>query len=68
MLFQSTHQELQGAEALAELGERIFKSPLQHTLTAQIMVGPSTMGLCIREIVLFIGKPNRKINNDLQCN
>jgi len=54
MLFQSTHEELQGAEALAEQGERIFKSPLKRTLSAQIMVGPSTMGLWIRETILFI--------------
>ena len=57
MLFQSTHEELQGAEALAEQGERIFKSPLKRTLSAQIMVGPSTMGLWIRETILFIRKP-----------
>jgi len=35
MLFQSTHRH--GAEALAEPGERIAKSPLQRTLTAHIM-------------------------------
>jgi len=37
MLFQSTHEDRQGAEALAEPGERIAKSPLQRTLTAHIM-------------------------------
>jgi len=37
MLFQSTHEDLQGAEALTEPGERIAKSPLQRTLTAHIM-------------------------------
>jgi len=37
MLCQSTHEHRQGAEALAEPGERIAKSPLQHTLTAHIM-------------------------------
>jgi len=34
MLFQSTHEDRQGAEAPAEPGERIAKSPLQYTLTA----------------------------------
>jgi len=37
MLFQSTHEDCQGAEALAEPGERIAKSPLQRTLMAHIM-------------------------------
>jgi len=37
MLFQSTHEERQGADASAEPGERTTKSPLQRTLTAQIM-------------------------------
>ena len=38
MLFHSTHEDRQGAEAApAELGERIVKSPLQRTLTAHIM-------------------------------
>ena len=37
MLFQSTHEVRQGAEAPAETGERIVKSPLQRTLTAHIM-------------------------------
>ena len=37
MLFQSTHEDRQGAEAPAELGERIAKSLLQRTLTAHIM-------------------------------
>jgi len=37
MLFQSTHEDRQGAEALAEPGERIAKSPLQYTLTPHIM-------------------------------
>jgi len=37
MLFQSTHGDCQGAEAQAEPGERIGKSPLQCTLTAHIM-------------------------------
>jgi len=37
MLFQSTHEERQGAGASAEPGERTTKSPLQLTLTAQIM-------------------------------
>ena len=37
MLFQSTHEDRQGAEALAEPGERTAKSPLQRTLTAHIM-------------------------------
>jgi len=37
MLFQSTHEDRQGAEAPAEPGERIAKSPLQRTLTALIM-------------------------------
>ena len=36
-LFQSTHEDHQGAEALAEPGERIAESPLQRTLTAHIM-------------------------------
>jgi hypothetical protein len=40
MLFQSTHEDRHGAEALAEPGERIVKSPLKRTLTAHI-VGPS---------------------------
>jgi len=31
MLFQSTHEDRQSAEALAEPGERIAKSPLQRT-------------------------------------
>jgi len=35
--FQSTHEDCQGAEAPAEPGERIAKSPLQRTLTAHIM-------------------------------
>ena len=33
----STHEDRHGAEALAEPGERIVKSPLQRTLTAHIM-------------------------------
>ena len=37
MLFQSTHEDRQVAEALAEPGERIAKSPLQRTLSAHIM-------------------------------
>ena len=37
MLFQSTHEDRQSAEALAEPGERMAKSPLQRTLTAHIM-------------------------------
>jgi len=37
ILFQSTYEDRQGAEALAEPGERITKSPLQRTLTAHIM-------------------------------
>jgi len=37
MLFQSTHEDWHGAEAPAEPGERIAKSPLQRTLTAHIM-------------------------------
>jgi len=37
MLFQSTHEIRQGAEAPAEPGARIAKSPLQCTLTAHIM-------------------------------
>ena len=37
MLFQSTHEDRHGAEAPAEAGERIVKSPLQRTLTAHIM-------------------------------
>ena len=37
MLFQSTHEDRHGAEALAAPGERFAKSPLQHTLTAHIM-------------------------------
>jgi len=37
MFFQSTHEDRQGAEALAEPGKRIAKSPLQRTLTAHIM-------------------------------
>jgi len=37
MLFQSTHEECQCEKASAEPGERITKSPLQRTLTAQIM-------------------------------
>jgi len=37
MLFQSTHEDRYCAEALAEPGERISKSPLQRTLTAHIM-------------------------------
>ena len=37
MLFQSTHEDRQGAETPAEPGERIAKSQLQHTLTAHIM-------------------------------
>ena len=37
MLFQSTHEDCHGAEALAEPGERIVKSPSQRTLTAHIM-------------------------------
>jgi len=37
MLFQSTHEERHGAEAPAEPGERIAKSPLQRTLTEHIM-------------------------------
>jgi len=37
MLFQSTHEDRQGADALAEPGERIAKSPLQRTLTVHIM-------------------------------
>jgi len=36
MLFQSTHEDLHGAEAQAEL-ERFAKSQLQRTLTAHIM-------------------------------
>jgi len=31
MLFQSTHEDRQGAEALAEPGEQIATSPLQRT-------------------------------------
>jgi len=37
MLFQSTHEERQGAEAPAEPGKRTAKSPLQRILTAHIM-------------------------------
>ena len=37
MLFQSTHEDRQGTEALAELGEHTAKSSLQRTLTAHIM-------------------------------
>ena len=37
MLFQSTHEDRQGAEAPAEPGDRIAKSTLQRTLTAHIM-------------------------------
>ena len=37
MLFQSTHEDRHGAEAPAEPGEKIVKSPLQRTLTAHIM-------------------------------
>jgi len=37
ILFQSTHEDRQGEEALAEPGERIAKSLLQRTLTAHIM-------------------------------
>jgi len=37
MLFQSTHEERQDADASADPGERTAKSPLQRTLTAQIM-------------------------------
>ena len=37
MLLQSTHEDRQGAEAPAEQGERIAKSPLQRTLTTHIM-------------------------------
>jgi len=37
VFFQSTHEDHQGAEAPAEPGERITKSPLQRTLTAHIM-------------------------------
>jgi len=37
MLFQSTHEDRQGAEAPAEPGERIAKSSLQCTLTVHIM-------------------------------
>jgi len=37
MLFQSIHEDRQGAEAPAEPRERIAKSPLQRTLTAHIM-------------------------------
>ena len=36
MLFQSTHEDCQGAEAPAEPGERIAKSPLQRTLTRKL--------------------------------
>ena len=37
MLFQSTHEDRHGAEAPAEPGDRIVKSPLQRTLMAHIM-------------------------------
>jgi len=37
MLFESSHEECQGAEASAEPGERIAKSPLQCSITDQIM-------------------------------
>jgi len=37
MLFQSTHEDRQGADAPAEPGKRIAKSPLQRTITAHIM-------------------------------
>ena len=37
MLFQSTHEDRHCAEAPADPGERIVKSPLQRTLTAHIM-------------------------------
>jgi len=37
MLFQSTHEDCQGAEAPAESGTRITESLLQRTLTAHIM-------------------------------
>ena len=37
MLFQSTHEDRQGAEAPAEPGKRITKSSLQRTLTVHIM-------------------------------
>jgi len=36
-LFQSTHEDRHGAEAQAELEERIIKSLLQRTLTIHIM-------------------------------
>jgi len=39
ILFQRTHEERQGAGVSAEPGERIAKSLLQRTLTAQIMSG-----------------------------
>jgi len=39
MLFQSTHEDRQGAEVPAEPGGQIAKSPLQRTLMARIM-GP----------------------------
>ena len=38
ILFQSTHEDRQGEEALAEPGERIAKSLLQRTLTAHIIM------------------------------
>ena len=37
MLFQSTHEDHEGADALAESEERIAKSLLQRTLTAHIL-------------------------------
>jgi len=37
MLFQSSREEGQGADTLAAQGDRVAKSPLQRTLTAQIM-------------------------------
>ena len=33
VLFQSTHEDRQGAEVPTEPGERIAESPLQRTLT-----------------------------------
>ena len=37
MLFQSTHEDRHGAEALSEPGEQFAKSPLQRTLTGLLV-------------------------------
>jgi len=43
MFFQSTHEDRHGVEGPTESGERIVKSPLQGTLTTQMVKHEGTL-------------------------